>query len=211
MERSENGESQENITSMFSLADLDPEKVSLQSKHDIFQLTLNTKQKQKFIEISESTDSKSYTSTSIALIGSPEHALLLKKAFKAQIPLAKEILEKRMKVYSSLEEAKLDLQTAIEKQNGIEVQTIEYIEDKVVLTSNGSSTMVQGFYFEDIDDDLNLNFKKGTISANPRTKEKVKYVANTKDGKQEAFSNSCLLYTSPSPRDRTRSRMPSSA
>ena len=28
---------------------------------------------------------------------------------------------------------------------------------------------------------------------------------------QQAMNNSCLLYTSPSPRDRTRSRMPSSA
>ena len=28
---------------------------------------------------------------------------------------------------------------------------------------------------------------------------------------QEAINDSCLLYTSPSPRDRTRSRMPSSA
>ena len=28
---------------------------------------------------------------------------------------------------------------------------------------------------------------------------------------QTAFANLCLLYTSPSPRDRTRSRMPSSA
>ena len=35
------------------------------------------------------------------------------------------------------------------------------------------------------------------------------------DGKLKAFAtaaeNDCLLYTSPSPRDRTRSRMPSSA
>jgi len=28
---------------------------------------------------------------------------------------------------------------------------------------------------------------------------------------QKAFAEGCLLYTSPSPRDRTRSRMPSSA
>ena len=28
---------------------------------------------------------------------------------------------------------------------------------------------------------------------------------------QEAYDDACLLYTSPSPRDRTRSRMPSSA
>ena len=32
----------------------------------------------------------------------------------------------------------------------------------------------------------------------------------TKDDKK-VYSNNCLLYTSPSPRDRTRSRMPSSA
>ena len=32
-----------------------------------------------------------------------------------------------------------------------------------------------------------------------------------KDGSIAPFSITCLLYTSPSPRDRTRSRMPSSA
>ena len=38
-------------------------------------------------------------------------------------------------------------------------------------------------------------------------------IAISKDGKYIAYgiSKSCLLYTSPSPRDRTRSRMPSSA
>ena len=34
---------------------------------------------------------------------------------------------------------------------------------------------------------------------------------NTKKIEGFALGNSCLLYTSPSPRDRTRSRMPSSA
>ena len=34
---------------------------------------------------------------------------------------------------------------------------------------------------------------------------------NAIDGLHEAKINDCLLYTSPSPRDRTRSRMPSSA
>ncbi len=194
LKKSENGEGQENKISIFSLADLDPEKVNLQSKGDIFQLNLNTKQKQKFIEISESADSKSYTSSTVALLGSPEHALLLEKAFKAQIPLAKEILAKRMKVYTSMKEAKLDLKTAIEKDNGIEGQTIEYLDDKVLLTSSGISKMVQGFYFEDIDDDLNLNFKKGTISANLMTKDKVKYVYKIKDNEQEDFSNSIDFY-----------------
>ena len=33
----------------------------------------------------------------------------------------------------------------------------------------------------------------------------------TKDSAETLFNNLCLLYTSPSPRDRTRSRMPSSA
>ena len=32
-----------------------------------------------------------------------------------------------------------------------------------------------------------------------------------RDADQKGFSRICLLYTSPSPRDRTRSRMPSSA
>ena len=47
----------------------------------------------------------------------------------------------------------------------------------------------------------------------------LEYLADTKNAKNfaEAIENtdelivSCLLYTSPSPRDRTRSRMPSSA
>ena len=45
---------------------------------------------------------------------------------------------------------------------------------------------------------------------------RVKYIDSSGiaaliEGMQLAKSNSCLLYTSPSPRDRTRSRMPSSA
>ena len=36
-------------------------------------------------------------------------------------------------------------------------------------------------------------------------------VNSTKCGDQVDIHNTCLLYTSPSPRDRTRSRMPSSA
>ena len=37
------------------------------------------------------------------------------------------------------------------------------------------------------------------------------YVAGKPDGPFESYYENCLLYTSPSPRDRTRSRMPSSA
>ena len=39
-----------------------------------------------------------------------------------------------------------------------------------------------------------------------------RYVVLTEEGYQELVQDqACLLYTSPSPRDRTRSRMPSSA
>ena len=41
---------------------------------------------------------------------------------------------------------------------------------------------------------------------------KIKYLCgNTSVGKNISYYDNCLLYTSPSPRDRTRSRMPSSA
>ena len=42
-------------------------------------------------------------------------------------------------------------------------------------------------------------------------KEEIVQIDNIKNYAEEEFSNICLLYTSPSPRDRTRSRMPSSA
>ena len=38
-----------------------------------------------------------------------------------------------------------------------------------------------------------------------------KAIDNRKETKELILDNNCLLYTSPSPRDRTRSRMPSSA
>ena len=37
------------------------------------------------------------------------------------------------------------------------------------------------------------------------------FESDIEDGLRENFVDGCLLYTSPSPRDRTRSRMPSSA
>ena len=44
-----------------------------------------------------------------------------------------------------------------------------------------------------------------------RRKEMVKIAASEGENGKIAVRNICLLYTSPSPRDRTRSRMPSSA
>ena len=49
-------------------------------------------------------------------------------------------------------------------------------------------------------------------AAKPKAEKKsVKPKAEKKAAKPKAEKKSCLLYTSPSPRDRTRSRMPSSA
>ena len=39
----------------------------------------------------------------------------------------------------------------------------------------------------------------------------VSYCTSQRDSFADLFADTCLLYTSPSPRDRTRSRMPSSA
>ena len=54
---------------------------------------------------------------------------------------------------------------------------------------------------------------EGTI-ATLMTNKKVRFVANEKkktENSPDYFVKSCLLYTSPSPRDATLSRMPSSA
>ena len=60
--------------------------------------------------------------------------------------------------------------------------------------------------------------KNVTITAGPTIEaiDPVRYLSNHSTGKMgfalaKACRNACLLYTSPSPRDRTRSRMPSSA
>ena len=70
----------------------------------------------------------------------------------------------------------------------------------------------------------NLNYSSSNQMKNTNTKvktiEKEKVVAETLNGRFAmlgliaavgAYLTTCLLYTSPSPRDRTRSRMPSSA
>ena len=56
--------------------------------------------------------------------------------------------------------------------------------------------------------------KARSMSASQRAaavSRKQKAERKTRTNKQPNTPNTCLLYTSPSPRDRTRSRMPSSA
>ena len=43
------------------------------------------------------------------------------------------------------------------------------------------------------------------------SREELIMTIRTKEGAQKLMFSTCLLYTSPSPRDRTRYRMPSSA
>ena len=50
-----------------------------------------------------------------------------------------------------------------------------------------------------------------SISGNGDYLDALKRFIELAKSENAAFVNTCLLYTSPSPRDRTRSRMPSSA
>ena len=65
-------------------------------------------------------------------------------------------------------------------------------------------------------DDLEKNLKKNILAISPEDREvilidDVIYTGRTLRASIEAVMYSCLLYTSPSPRDATLSRMPSSA
>ena len=70
------------------------------------------------------------------------------------------------------------------------------------------------------DDDSGVSMNETSADLNVNASIDSVYLDNTADsvellipesGPSCSSSNSCLLYTSPSPRDRTRSRMPSSA
>ena len=77
--------------------------------------------------------------------------------------------------------------------------TAEVAEDQVEnITSDGDDS-------EDVDERLNVEVQVNTTGACER------HVVVTVSKEDIARYKDCLLYTSPSPRDRTRSRMPSSA
>ena len=58
---------------------------------------------------------------------------------------------------------------------------------------------------------LNTAKKLGATYADARIGRYLNQFVFTREKKVQNTVNTCLLYTSPSPRDRTRSRMPSSA
>ena len=55
------------------------------------------------------------------------------------------------------------------------------------------------------------NPTKGILTVSFNSEAKARYIAKVVDLLGNVVFMDCLLYTSPSPRDRTRSRMPSSA
>ena len=62
-----------------------------------------------------------------------------------------------------------------------------------------------------------MEWNVNTVDVHPKEEGRddviynVHWSVSKEDGEYSARSYGCLLYTSPSPRDRTRSRMPSSA
>ena len=70
----------------------------------------------------------------------------------------------------------------------------------------GGGTLELGGDFNNAEDAAHFEETLSTVVFNGSTDQTI-----TSAAWNEAFYNFCLLYTSPSPRDRTRSRMPSSA
>ena len=64
-------------------------------------------------------------------------------------------------------------------------------------------------FFNDEQGKMNLNIKQANGAA--LVVSQFTIVADTQSGNRPGFSKGCLLYTSPSPRDLSTSRMPSSA
>ena len=78
----------------------------------------------------------------------------------------------------------------------LELAIKELLEQMAQTLQKGERIEIRGF------GSFSLHYRAPRVGRNPKTGETVKL-----DGKYVP----CLLYTSPSPRDRTRSRMPSSA
>ena len=73
-----------------------------------------------------------------------------------------------------------------------------------------SNQRVEDQWYKFIFDDGLFDETKSQISVRPSLMN-TNTVVTAEDQRESASFGGCLLYTSPSPRDRTRSRMPSSA
>ena len=95
---------------------------------------------------------------------------------------------------------KSDIINLVSKTNNLNISDIEYSIKKIVdyMGTNlyqGERIEIRGF------GTFSLHTHQSRIARNPKTGEKIALERR----------NTCLLYTSPSPRDLSTSRMPSSA
>ena len=90
----------------------------------------------------------------------------------------------------------------LDKNQSIQNKSIQYGQSVIVLSTRDHQKIYQ-----------ELKKKDYTFLVKPTEYEKSEDSDYIKAGiyKEMSFYDPCLLYTSPSPRDRTRSRMPSSA
>ena len=95
----------------------------------------------------------------------------------------------------------VDAERVIDQMNIIDNQTVKPPGLKLEILKNGSDISVYGI--------VPKKFNKSALIDS--LKEKGKTSRAVRDFIEYSSIDACLLYTSPSPRDRTRSRMPSSA
>ena len=122
------------------------------------------------------------------------------KAVEADLTEVQKVLAERTK---KLSDAQIQLQDAM-LQSGLNIQRLKASTDKQIHSQD--DFYVQG----------HLELKKKISEVSTELQNEISKVSHSKLGPKHAdlvFKRIeiCLLYTSPSPRDRTRSRMPSSA
>ena len=86
--------------------------------------------------------------------------------------------------------------------------------DKMALIANngtGKSSLLKIIASEDIADEGSVTLRKGIRTGYLAQEPNFDNSLTIDELLKQSQTNTCLLYTSPSPRDRTRSRMPSSA
>ena len=81
----------------------------------------------------------------------------------------------------------------------------QYLE-KLGLSSKGMIDVLYNFADQEA---LSARNQSSRVRSHPISRQRIMALEN--QAVNSKFYNNCLLYTSPSPRDRTRSRMPSSA
>ena len=102
--------------------------------------------------------------------------------------------------------------------NNVEQVTIDAPESGLFSITINAAEVPHGFQsyqvvYEFVSDDITVTYPFGGEKLVPGETEMIHWDAHGGENvfEIEASYNNCLLYTSPSPRDRTRSRMPSSA